>query len=84
MELKGLNYNDVALYDEINTTIIHGFLKGPSLLTSLFLSMDMYILTINLGLEWHVYFWLVNLTKMTYLIISNQVGQKNDHFGQND
>jgi hypothetical protein len=56
MELKGLNYNDVALYDEINTTIIHGFLKGPSLLTSLFLSMDMYILTINLGLEWHVYF----------------------------
>jgi hypothetical protein len=46
--------------------------------------MDMYILTTNLGLEWHVYFWLVNLTKVTYLIISNQVGQKNDHFGQND
>jgi hypothetical protein len=28
MELKGLNYNDVALYDEINTIIIHDFLKG--------------------------------------------------------
>jgi hypothetical protein len=36
MELKGLDYNNVALYDEINTIIIHGLLKGPSLLTSLF------------------------------------------------
>jgi hypothetical protein len=65
------------------------FFKGPSWLTSLFLLTDMYILTIGLGLEWHVYFWLVtNLTKVTYLTIHkikhSQVEQKNDHLGQND
>jgi hypothetical protein len=31
--------------------------------------MEMYILITSLGLEWHVYFLLVNLTKVTYLII---------------
>jgi hypothetical protein len=31
--------------------------------------MAMYILIIGLGLEWHVYFLLVNLIKLTYLII---------------
>jgi hypothetical protein len=31
--------------------------------------MDMYILITSLGLEWHVYFLLVDLTKMTYLTI---------------
>jgi hypothetical protein len=31
--------------------------------------MNIYILTINLGLEWHVYFLLVNLIKMIYLTI---------------
>jgi hypothetical protein len=45
-------------------------------------------LTTGLGLEWHVYFWLVDLTKMTcdYMSnwTSNQIGQKNDHLGEND
>jgi hypothetical protein len=31
--------------------------------------MDMYILIISSKIEWHVYFLLVNLTKMTYLTI---------------
>jgi hypothetical protein len=38
----------VSLYVTIT---IHGFSKGPSSLTSLFLLMDMYILIKSLGLE---------------------------------
>jgi len=52
-----------------SNSTIHGFSKDPSWLTSLFLLMDMYILTIGPRLEWHMYFLMVNLIKMTYLII---------------
>ncbi len=52
-----------------SNSIIHGFSKDPSWLTSLFLLMDMYILTIGPRLEWHMYFLMVNLIKVTYLII---------------
>ncbi len=31
--------------------------------------MDVYILTTSLGLEWHVYFLPIDLTKMIYLTI---------------
>jgi hypothetical protein len=69
--------------------IIHGFSKGSNWLTSLFLRVDMYILTIGLGLEWHVYFLLVNLIKLNYFIICQiehliKLNKKNDHLGQND
>jgi hypothetical protein len=43
--------------------------KCPSWLTSHFLLMDMYILITCLRLEWHLYFWLINLIKVTYLTI---------------
>jgi hypothetical protein len=51
--------------------------------------MDMYILTTGPWLEWHVYVWLVNLTKVTYLLICQiehliKLNKKNDHIGQND
>jgi hypothetical protein len=61
--------NIIESLNETNITKIHGFSKGPRWLTSLFLLVDMYILTISLGLEWHMYFSLINLFKMTYLVI---------------
>ncbi len=61
-----------------STTTIHDVLKSLSWLTSFFYT---YILTINLRLEWHMYFLLINLTKMIYLTICQikhliQVGPK--------
>jgi len=48
----------------------HDFLEGSSWLTSLFLLVHMYILIKGLGLEWYMYFLLINLIKVTCLMIN--------------
>jgi hypothetical protein len=75
--LKGSTYvNEIARNQSLtiegkgrNTITIQGFSKGWSWLISHFLQVAMYVLITSMGLEWHVYFLLVNLTKLTYLII---------------
>ncbi len=70
------------------TTIIQGFSKVPIWLRSPFLLVDMYILTRGPRLEWHMYLMngeldLNDLFDYVSTWTCSQVGQKNEHFGQN-